>query len=214
MEDIVVTLKETATREKSKLREYAESILWAIVLAALIRTCVIQSFKIPSGSMEDTLLIGDCLLVNKFAYGITVPFTDLRLPGVRDPRRGEVAVFRYPEDRSKDFIKRVIGLPGDTIEVRDKRVYVNGTPYQHPHEMHKEASTLPRELNQRDNFGPVRVPANAYFMMGDNRDRSYDSRFWGVVGKGDLVGPALIKYWSWDQENWRVRWQRVGRLIE
>lgn len=215
MESTVDTLvKQTEVRAKSKLREYAESILWAVVLALVIRTGVIQSFKIPSGSMEDTLLIGDCLLVNKFTYGIKLPFSDRRLPALRDPQRGEVIVFRYPEDRSKDFIKRVIGLPGDEILVRDKRVYVNGAPYLNPHEVHKEANTLPRELNPRDNFGPVRVPANAYFVMGDNRDRSYDSRFWGFVGGGDLVGPALIKYWSWDQENWRVRWQRIGRLID
>src|ERR1039457_5076791 len=120
------------SKAKSKLREYVESILWAVILALTIRTCVIQSFKIPSGSMEDTLVIGDCLLVNKFVYGISVPFSDLRLPGIRHPQRGDVIVFKYPEDRSKDFIKRVIGVPGDEIQVRDKRVYVNGTLYHNP----------------------------------------------------------------------------------
>ena len=198
---------------KSKTREYVESILWAVVLALIIRTCVVQSFKIPSGSMEDTLVIGDCLLVNKFIYGIKVPFTDLRLPRISDPKRGDVVVFRYPEDRSKDFIKRLIGVPGDEILVRDKRVYVNEALYQNPHEVHKDAKVLPQEVAPRDNFGPVRVPANAYFVMGDNRDNSYDSRFWGFVPKADLVGLAFIKYWSWDQKRWLPRWQRIGRLI-
>jgi len=198
---------------KSKTREYVESILWAVVLALIIRTCVVQSFKIPSGSMEDTLVIGDCLLVNKFIYGIRVPFSDLRLPGLRVPQRGDVVVFKFPEDRSKDFIKRLIGVPGDEIQVRDKRVYVNGTLYQNPHEVHKDPKTLPRESAPRDDFGPVRVPANAYFMMGDNRDNSYDSRFWGFVPKTDVVGLAFIKYWSWDQSRWLPRWQRIGKPI-
>lgn len=215
MENTAVSLgKRVDVQPKSKIREYAESILWAVVLALVIRTCVVQSFKIPSGSMEDTLLIGDCLLANKFIYGIEVPFTDLRLPGIRDPKRGDVVVFRYPEDRSKDFIKRLIGVPGDDILVRDKRVYVNGILYQNPHEVHKDPRFLPRDVAPRDNFGPVRVPANAYFMMGDNRDNSYDSRFWGFVPKADLVGPAFIKYWSWDQSRWLPRWQRIGKWID
>jgi len=212
MENTVDALvKRTDVQAKSKMREYAESILWAVVLALVIRTCVIQSFKIPSGSMENTLVIGDCLLVNKFIYGIRVPFTDLRLPAVRDPKRGDVLVFKYPEDRSKDFIKRLIGVPGDEIMVRDKRVYVNGTIYQNPHEVHKDPQIQPRTV--RDNFGPVRVPANSYFMMGDNRDNSYDSRFWGFVPKVDVVGLAVIKYWSWDQSRWLPRWERIGKLI-
>jgi signal peptidase I len=215
MENTVGTLvNQPAVQAKSKIREYAESILWAVLLALSIRTCVIQSFKIPSGSMEDTLVIGDCLLVNKFIYGIKVPFTDLRLPRLRDPQRGDVVVFRYPEDRSKDFIKRLIGVPGDEIQIRDKQVYVNGTVYQNPHEVHKDPQMQPRELTRRDNFGPVRVPANAYFVMGDNRDNSYDSRFWGFVPKVDVVGLAVIKYWSWDQSRWLPRWQRLGRLID
>lgn len=215
MENTVDTLvKRTEVQAKSKIREYVESILWAVVLALVIRTCVIQSFKIPSGSMEDTLVIGDCLLVNKFIYGIKVPFTDLRLPRLRDPQRGDVIVFKYPEDRSKDFIKRLIGVPGDEILVRDKRVYVNGTLYQNSHEVHKNPQILPRELNRRDNFGPVRVPANSYFVMGDNRDNSYDSRFWGFVGKEDVVGLAFIKFWSWDKDKWWVRWRNIGKWID
>lgn len=215
MENTVDTLvKQVEAPAKSKIREYAESILWAVVLALVIRTCVIQSFKIPSGSMEDTLVIGDCLLVNKFIYGIKVPFTDLRVPGLRDPKRGDVIVFKYPEDRSKDFIKRLIGVPGDEVLVRDKRVYVNGSLYQNPHEVHKDPQIMPRELNQRDNFGPVRVPANSYFVMGDNRDNSYDSRFWSFVPQADVVGKAFIKYWSWDQSRWLPRWQRIAKPID
>ena len=131
-----IQVERTGIKAKSKIREYVETILWAVVLALIIRTCVVQSFIIPSGSMEDTLLIGDRLFVNMFVYGIKVPFTNLRLPGIREPKRGDVIVFRYPEDRSKDFIKRMIGVPGDEIRIRDKRVYVNGTLYENPHEVH------------------------------------------------------------------------------
>jgi len=209
-----LSLNRTASGEKSKVREYAESIIWALVLAFIIRSCVVQAFKIPSGSMEDTLVVGDHLMVNKFIYGIKLPFTDTRLLKLRDPVRGDVLVFEYPEDRSKDFIKRVIGVPGDEISVRDKQVFVNGVLYRNPHEVHKDAQLLPREQGPRDNFGPVRVPANSYFMMGDNRDRSYDSRFWGFIRESDIKGKAFIKYWSWDSDAWRVRWNRIGRLIE
>jgi signal peptidase I len=209
-----VPLNQAVVREKSKIREYAESILWALILALIIRTCVVQAFKIPSGSMEDTLAIGDHLLVNKFIYGIKLPFSEKRLLKLRDPQRGDVMVFEYPVDRSKDFIKRVIGVPGDEVEVRNKHVYVNGVLYQNPHEVYRETAVFPREMNPRDNFGPVRVPPRSYFMMGDNRDNSYDSRFWGVVGESDIKGKAFIKYWSWDRNSRRVRWENIGRLIE
>ncbi len=199
---------------KSKVREFVESIIWALVLAFIIRSCVVQAFKIPSGSMEDTLVIGDHLLVNKFIYGIKLPFTDKRILKLRDPIRGDVMVFEYPEDRSKDFIKRVIGVPGDEISVRDKQVFVNGVLYHNPHEVHKESDMIPKGVAPRDNFGPINVPAHSYFMMGDNRDRSYDSRFWGFIKDTDIKGKAFIKYWSWDSDSWRVRWNRIGRLIE
>ena len=207
-------LNQAPANVKSKFREYAESIIWALVLAFIIRSCVVQAFKIPSGSMEDTLAIGDRLFVNKFIYGIRLPFSDKRVLTLRDPRRGDVIVFEYPKDRSKDFIKRVIGVPGDEILVRDKRVYVNGTLYLNPHEVHKEAQVLPRELSPRDNFGPVRVPPHSYFMMGDNRDQSYDSRFWGFIKDSDIEGKAFVKFWSWDQDTRSVRWGSIGRLIE
>lgn len=201
-------------RKKHVVREYAESIIIAIILALVIRTFVVQAFKIPSGSMEDTLAIGDHILVNKFIYGTRVPFTDKRILKIRDPRRGDVIVFEYPEDPSKDFIKRVIGTPGDVVQVKDKKVYVNGKPYENPHEIHKENDIIPEVQNPRDNTKPISVPADSYFVMGDNRDRSYDSRFWGVVKNDKIKGLAFIKYWSWDKDNFRVRWSSIGKLID
>jgi len=204
---------EPAIRKKSVVREYAESIIIALLLALVIRTYLVQAFKIPSGSMEDTLAIGDHLLVNKFIYGTKIPFTASQIIKVRDPRRGDVIVFEYPEDPSKDFIKRVIGTPGDVVEGKDKQVYVNGAPYQNPHEIHKEREIVPKEMNPRDSFGPVTVPPNSYFVMGDNRDRSYDSRFWGFVSRDKIKGLAFIKYWSWDREKFRPRLGSIGNLI-
>jgi signal peptidase I len=200
-------------KKKSLVREYAESIIIAVLLALVIRTYLVQAFKIPSGSMEDTLAIGDHLLVNKFVYGTKVPFTSTSVIKVRDPRRGDVIVFEYPEDPSKDFIKRVIGTPGDVVEGKDKKVYVNGTPYENPHEIHKEKEVIPKEMNPRDTFGPVTVPPDSYFVMGDNRDRSYDSRFWGFVKREKIKGLAFIKYWSWDREKFRPRFGNIGKPI-
>ncbi len=210
-------VKENAEPKAAKkhiVREYAESIIIAVILALIIRTFLVQAFKIPSGSMEDTLAIGDHILVNKFIYGTKIPFTDKRILKIRDPRRGDVIVFEYPEDPSKDFIKRVIGTPGDIVEERDKKVYVNGQPYVNPHEVHKEQEIIPKEQNPRDNFGPIKVPADSYFVMGDNRDRSYDSRFWGFVKNPKIKGLAFIKYWSWNSEKFGVRWRNIGRLID
>lgn len=200
--------------KKSIYREYAESILIAILLALVIRTYLVQAFKIPSGSMEDTLAIGDHLLVNKFIYGTKIPFVDKSVIKLRDPQRGDVIVFEYPEDPSKDFIKRVVGLPGDVVEGRDKKVFVNGKPYENVHEVHKELMVIPKEMNPRDTFGPVTVPANSYFVMGDNRDRSYDSRFWGFVGREKIKGLAFIKYWSWDKDKFKPRFGSIGNLIK
>jgi signal peptidase I len=164
--------------------------------------------------MTDTLLVGDCLFVNKFIYGIKVPLTHLRLPALRKPQRNDVMVFQFPLDRSQDYIKRVVGVPGDTIEIKDKKVYVNGVLFSNPHAVNKDSKVLPRELSVRDNFGPVKVPVKSYFVMGDNRDNSFDSRFWGFVPDDDIVGLAFMKYWSWDKDKWLPRWQRIGRPIE
>lgn len=204
---------EPAFKKKSIVREYAESIIIAILLALVIRTYLVQAFKIPSGSMEDTLAIGDHLLVSKFIYGTKVPFSTNRILKIRDPRRGDVIVFEYPEDPSKDFIKRVVGTPGDVVEGKNKKVHVNGKLYENPHEIHKEKEIIPKEMNPRDNFGPVTVPTGSYFVMGDNRDRSYDSRFWGFVSLDKIKGLAFIKYWSWDREKFRPRFGSIGKLI-
>ena len=200
-------------KKKGLIREYAESIAIAVLLALVIRTYLVQAFKIPSGSMEDTLAIGDHLLVSKFMYGTKIPFVDTRVLTIRDPRQGDVIVFEYPEDPSKDFIKRVVGVPGDVVEGKEKKVYVNGKQYDNPHEIHKEKDVIPKEMNPRDTFGPVTVPADSYFVMGDNRDRSYDSRFWGVVSLDKIKGLAFIKYWSWDHEKFRPRFGSIGKLI-
>ncbi|MDO9308836.1 MAG: signal peptidase I [Deltaproteobacteria bacterium] len=205
---------EPVIKKKSLIREYAESIAIAVLLALVIRTYLVQAFKIPSGSMEDTLAIGDHLLVSKFIYGTKLPFSDKRVLTFRDPRQGDVIVFEYPEDPSKDFIKRVVGTPGDVVEGKEKKVYVNGKPYENPHEVHKEKDLIPKEMNPRDTFGPVTVPANSYFVMGDNRDRSYDSRFWKFVKRDQIKGLAFIKYWSWDREKLRPRIGNIGKLID
>ncbi len=204
---------------KSKSREWTESIVVALVLALIIRTFVVQAFKIPSGSMEDTLLIGDHLLVSKFVYGMQIPFTEKRFLRFKDPQQGDVIVFEFPEDRDKsyfsrrDFIKRVVAIPGDVVEVRDKQVYVNGEKYELPQAIHKEADSIPAQYGPRDFMKPVTVPADSYFVMGDNRDRSYDSRFWGFVTEPEIKGKAFIKYWSWDSERHLPRISRIGRLI-
>ncbi len=212
-----------ATVKKPWYREYAEALFVAAILALIIRTFVVQAFKIPSGSMEDTLLIGDHLLVNKFLYGMQVPFVDGRYLTIREPERGDVIVFEFPEDEGKnffqrrDFIKRIVGLPGDTVEVRDKEVLVNGEPFHIPQEIHKENNIVPSGFGPRDFMPAVTVPKGHYFVMGDNRDRSYDSRFWGFVEESKIKGLAFIKYWSWDsQADWlhKIRWNRLGRPIE
>ncbi len=202
-------------REKSKTREYAESLIIAALIALFVRSFFIQAFRIPSGSMEPTLLIGDHLLVNRLSYVVKVPFTDKVIFETGKPERGDVVVFRYPEDRSKDFIKRVVAREGDVIEIREKVIYINGARAPDPHAYYSpfSAAVNPR----RDNLPPVTVPKGACFVMGDNRDNSHDSRFWGFVKTEDLVGRALILYFSWngnaDHFYEYVRWGRIGRII-
>ena len=213
MSEEAIQTKDTA-RRKSVFREYVEAIVIAGLLALFIRTFVVQAFKIPSGSMEDTLLIGDHILVNKFLYGTDIPFTKIKILPVREPRQGDIIVFKYPGDETKDFIKRVIGTPGDVLEVINKKVYINGEPIDEPYTVYKDEEVLPRNLQSRDNFGPVKVPAGKYFMMGDNRDKSHDSRFWGFVDEDKILGKALFIYWSWDGEDRWVRWERMGDLVK
>jgi len=203
--------------QKSKLRDWSEALVIAAVLALIIRSFVVQAFKIPSGSIEDTLLIGDHLLVNKFIYGVTLPFSDEHYLSMREPKTGDVIVFEFPEDHDKsffkrrDFIKRVIGTPGDTVAIRDKQVYLNGKPFNLDGQVFKEPNLTP---GPRDNMNTITVPPHQYFVMGDNRDRSYDSRFWGFVDKTKIKGMAFIKYWSWDHEKMWPRWNRIGRPIK
>lgn len=209
--------KKQAQQKKSQIRDWSEALIVAAVLALIIRTFVVQAFKIPSGSMEDTLLIGDHLLVSKFIYGLQVPFSDEPVLSMRDPERGDIIVFEFPEDKDKsyfqrrDFIKRVIGLPGDKIEIRSKNVYVNGDRYMTPEAVYKDGTMT---VGPRDNMALITVPQNKYFVMGDNRDRSYDSRFWGFVDRSVIKGRAFIKYWSWDSEKFMPRWSRIGRMID
>ncbi|MEJ5242815.1 MAG: signal peptidase I [Desulfomicrobiaceae bacterium] len=197
-------------RWQTLLKEYVEALLIALLLAFVIRSFVVQAFKIPSGSMLQTLQIGDHLLVNKFLYGIKVPFTHVFITQFDGPKHGDIVVFEFPEDPSKDFIKRVIGLPGDVIEVREKQVYRNGELLHEPYVQHTDPRT---NVLKRDNFGPVTVPEGKYFVMGDNRDESYDSRFWGFVDRAAIEGKAWILYWSWESLT-SIRWERIGRLVE
>ncbi len=193
--------------------EYTKAIVTALLLALFIRAYFVQAFKIPSGSMIPTLLIGDHILVNKFIYGTKLPFSDKRILVFRKPKRGDIIVFKYPEDPSRDFIKRVIAVEGDVIESKNKIIYVNGQPVQEPYIQHTDSSTRPAGIESRDNFGPYIVPKDKYFMMGDNRDQSYDSRYWGYVDMKDIRGKALIIYWSWDNKRHLPRIERIGKLI-
>lgn len=194
--------------------EYIQAIVIALLLALVIRAFVVQAFKIPSGSMLNTLLIGDHILVNKFLYGVKNPITgETWIPG-KNPERGDVIVFIYPLDRKKDFIKRVIGLEGDTVEIRDKKVYVNGKLIlEQPGIQHLDKEIIPASKQPRDNMEPVVVPKGKVFVMGDNRDHSFDSRYWGFVPLKDIKGKAFIIYWSWNADRFLPRLERMGNLI-
>ncbi len=223
------------TFKKSTVREYFESIVIAVILALFVRTWAVQAFKIPTGSMENNLLIGDHLLVNKFVFGSTRSEVEKKLP-VREPRRGDIVVFKYPDEPERDFIKRVIGLPGDTLELRNKKVYVNGQPLDEPYVHFLEPASTSQEVTSfdvRERYGPVRVPDGQYFVMGDNRDNSQDSRYWGFLPRSYIKGRALMIYWSYDagpdqysQDGTitrlisvithfftRTRWERIFRQI-
>jgi signal peptidase I len=179
-------------KKKSVIRDWAESIIVAFFLALVIRAFIVQAFKIPTGSMRMTLIEGDLILVNKFIYGAKIPFTNLRLPALRPPKRGDVIVFIYPEDKSKDFIKRLIGLPGDQVEIKNGSIYINDKPAT-------EAIFNQIYYYNRGEFGSpgqkMIVPADSYFVLGDNSATSKDSRYWGFVPKNNLLGEAIIIYW-------------------
>ena len=202
----MTTVAKTSEYRKSTIREYFESICVAVILALFVRTFVVQAFKIPTGSMENNLLIGDHLLVNKFVFAPTLGGAERAVLPMRDIRRGDIVVFKYPDEPERDFIKRVIGLPGETVELKQKKVYVNGTPLDEPYvhflEPPRSADSASEvtSLDVRERYGPVTVPANQYFVMGDNRDNSQDSRYWGFLPRDYVKGRALIIYWSYEAE--------------
>jgi signal peptidase I len=198
-------------RQKSLLREYVDTAVYAVVLTLLLRVFVVQAFRIPSGSMLETLQVGDFLFVNKFEYGAKIPFTDLRLPGIGKPEPGHVIVFQYPQDPRKDYIKRCVATGGQSLELRDKLLLRDGEEIDEPYALHGDPQIRPAEFDPRDNFGPVTVPSGTLFMMGDNRDFSSDSRYWGPVDFELVKGRAMFIYWSWDRDE---NWPRFNRLFK
>jgi signal peptidase I len=230
---------------RRNLREMASMVIFVIVVVVVVRCFVIQAFKIPSGSMLPTLQIGDHLMVNRFIYGLRLPFyiwlplpsgqpsgfgTSIPLPDsvagklllpISQPKRGDVIVFRFPPNPDTDFIKRVVGLPGDMVEVRDKVIYINGGKVADTHAHFTDGPAPDITRGPRDEFGPVQVPEGHLFVMGDNRDNSYDSRFWGFVPEKNVLGKAFILYWSWDIDKGllssdrfsSIRWSRIGNII-
>ena len=227
-------------RRKSVLRDYAESLIVALILALIIKTSLVEAYKIPSGSMEDTLLVGDFLLANKFIYGSKIPLIDVRLPAIREPKPGDVIIFKFPGNLKQNYIKRLIATEGQVVEIKNKQVYVDGKPLADPpHVKHTDNINSSIGNPNRDNFGPYRVPKGFLFAMGDNRDNSYDSRFWGPLDRKLVLGKAMILHWSWKKDDhapemtlsnplsiphsiayniWhfpdRVRWNRIGSIIK
>ena len=207
--------------KKSTLREYIEAFLIAILLALFIRTFVVQAFKIPSGSMLPTLQIGDHLLVTKFIYGLKIPVSGKTLIPFKSPKHGDIIVFKYPKDRSVDYIKRVIGVGGDTLEIRNKKIFINNKPIADNYAHFSSTSIIKGSMSPRDNLDPISVPEGKVFVMGDNRDNSHDSRFWGFVDQKDILGKAFIIYWSWDIKTplfsvdrfASIRWSRLADII-
>lgn len=202
---------------KSTAREYFESIVIAVILALFIRTFVVQAFKIPTGSMENNLLVGDHLLVNKFVFGPAPTGLERALLPVDDIARGDVIVFKYPEEPERDFIKRVIGLPGETVELRRKQVYIDGQPIEEPY-VHFLVPPSPEgqevaPYDVRESYGPVTVPADHYFVMGDNRDNSQDSRWWGFLPRDYVKGKALMVYWSFEPDRTDHRADGLGGAV-
>jgi signal peptidase I len=237
-----------AAREQSRgsistgrwMWEWVKAITTAIVLFLLIRTFVVEAFKIPTGSMENTLLVGDFLLVNKAVYGAEIPISGSRLPGYRRPQRGDVIVFLPPHDPAKNYVKRIVGLPGDTLEMREKTVYLNGAAQAEPFARHLDYFGDPADVRMgwqaeyladpsrrlgyrpsRDNWGPIVVPSGRYFALGDNRDNSEDSRYWGFLDSDAVKGRPILVYYSFQYDRahalpWLtdVRWSRIGSLID
>jgi len=199
------------TPQKSRLRQNVESLLLAVLVALVVRSSVVEAFWVPSGSMLPTIQIGDHLFVNKLAYGMHLPFVGREVAQWRSLQRNDIIVFTSPVDRSIDLIKRVIAVAGDTVEVRNKKLFINGEAVPDPHATFTDPNM--RTTAPRDNFGPVTVPPGKFFVMGDNRDQSYDSRYWGFADARDVKGQATFIYWSWDSQSHWMRWDRIGASL-
>lgn len=231
----------TSKRIGSVIWEYVKLFGSALIIALIIKTSLVEAYNIPSGSMEDTLMTGDFILGNKFVYGAKIPLLPIHLPAFDDPEPGDIVIFKFPRNPEVNYIKRCVAVPGQTVEIRNKLVYVDGVLIEDPeHSKHTDARVKPQSSLDgiRDNYGPVRVPDGQYFMMGDNRDNSFDSRFWGFVPRSNVMGRAMIVHFSWVPDShapgidWsdpisifkslsynianfhrRVRWQRIGNLV-
>ena len=198
--------------KKTSIRKWAERSVIGLLLAVAIPTFVVQAYKIPTGSMEPTLEIGDYILVSEYIYGFRIPFTSIRVLDFKRPQRGDVIVFISPLDKRKDLVKRVVAVGGETVHMAGKKLYINGVEVPDSHAVYKEESRFPSKA-QEDRFGPIIVPQGSLFVLGDNRDRSSDSRFWGSVPLENVKGKAVIIYWSWNSGKLMVRFRRLGQPI-
>lgn len=237
-------MSQPTEKSQNRFKDFTEGLFIALMAALVIRQLIVQAYTIPTSSMEKTLLVGDFLLVNKFVYGmqtpdwIGIPYTDVgfwmpwvyRFPAIKDPEPYDVIIFRYPENPMLDYIKRCIAVPGQTVEVINKKVFVDSTEFPNPPDMqHIDRIIYPKnitggmrifkQLGSRDNFGPITLPDKMYWAMGDNRDNSQDSRVWGYVPHKNIVGQALIIYFSWGTNTpwtkWykKIRFDRIGKVI-
>jgi signal peptidase I len=232
--------KEPKKRKKSIIREYVESFVIALILALIVKYSIVEAYKIPSGSMENTLLVGDFLLANKFIYGSRVPLVNFKLPAIREPKQGDIVIFKYPQNPKVNYIKRCVAIEGQIVEIKNKVLYVDGKIFPNPvQSKFTEGNRIEAaQFSPRDNFGPFKVPKGYLFVMGDNRDNSYDSRFWGPLDRELVLGEAMIIHWSWESDPnapevsrydilslpknigynmihffQRVRWNRIGDII-
>lgn len=223
-------------RPASQVKDWIKSLTIALAIFLLLRTFLVEAFRIPSGSMENTLLIGDFLFVNKALYGAEIPFTGVHLPALRDPRRGDLVIFKSVEEERLTVVKRVIGMPGDTLSMESNQLFVNGTARPEPYVVLLDPLNDPEDPKMRawqvrylsddrnprayrptlKNWGPIVVPADSFFLMGDNRDRSYDSRYWGFVGRDRIRGHPMLVYYSYDKTGLLplpfitgIRWKRI-----
>ncbi|HYR68493.1 MAG TPA: signal peptidase I [Candidatus Dormibacteraeota bacterium] len=212
--------RKSKSSSESTIKEWLKAIIFSVLFVVTFRGVVAQAYQIPTGSMENTLLVGDYLFINKMLYGSEIDLgisghqlLHYRFPAFRQPHPGDVIVFRYPENIHQDFIKRCVAVGGQTVMIRNKTLYVDGVQQVEPYVIHIDPRILPREVSQRDNFGPITVPKGYLFMMGDNRDNSHDSRFWGPLAVGLIKGKAMIRYFSWDGEHSSIRFNRMFQPI-